>query len=648
MKFLKRIVGKNFKGRDFDRELNRVTLVTGDNFAGKTAVADLVRIVLLGYSPKHGKQAGRTFGFCGSPTGASWMSTSAVFSDGMNLSRRWELKKGSVKADTDAGEIVPPVLLDASEFLKKSGPEKIRYIFNLIDLQSLGFTPDTVTARLKKDVKVETPTEASEAALNSIVDDIHDAGLKMQSGNGSLQTWIEEIVEKLKERQSKAEGAAEDMAGTIQGLQQLQAAEGLPVVENVTAELEAARKAYQDALKIKQDLEKQNADFQSRSERRKNLSEKLKGLTDHSAELESTRTQQAGLIEATQAYVSATPEILPKKAAADSALNAIRQKIAEVSDQIGELSEELKKNLEGDCCPTCKSKGKAWKANLQKFVDGQVEELDKQIGKLQADKSEAERIAAELQGKLDESKRVDGVNDQKRAEAFSLGRKIKELEAKQNDFTNTKARLEELNDIGQPADPDAMAESGQAVEDAKAEVERLEEAERRQIAGMQDQKRAEEARQKHADKLIEIEVLKLCVKTIASLQKEITGKAFEGFMSKMNLIADGILPGKLVFHDGEIGYFAGASFAALPYFSGTEELLTFAGLSLTLAQSSPIKIVIMDELGRLKGPIKEKLVARMLELVKAGTIDQFIGIDVDKRDYVAFAMDQNFTLIEVQ
>ena len=46
-----KLTTKNWKGRDLDLALTPVTVVTGDNFAGKTSVPMAIRFALTGYLP---------------------------------------------------------------------------------------------------------------------------------------------------------------------------------------------------------------------------------------------------------------------------------------------------------------------------------------------------------------------------------------------------------------------------------------------------------------------------------------------------------------------------------------------------------------------------------------------------------------------
>jgi hypothetical protein len=90
---------------------------------------------------------------------------------------------------------------------------------------------------------------------------------------------------------------------------------------------------------------------------------------------------------------------------------------------------------------------------------------------------------------------------------------------------------------------------------------------------------------------------------------------------------DGILKGRLEFRDGEIGYVANGQWVTHDTFSGTEEALAYAGLAVALAQDSPFKLVLVDELGIIDPETRVAILERMGELVADGTINQFIGAD---------------------
>lgn len=67
---------------------------------------------------------------------------------------------------------------------------------------------------------------------------------------------------------------------------------------------------------------------------------------------------------------------------------------------------------------------------------------------------------------------------------------------------------------------------------------------------------------------------------------------------------------------------------SLDAFGGFEEQLAFAALSVAVSSDAEVKLVIMDELGRLDPMTKLVVWERMKQLIEAKVIDQFIGVDV--------------------
>jgi hypothetical protein len=104
--------------------------------------------------------------------------------------------------------------------------------------------------------------------------------------------------------------------------------------------------------------------------------------------------------------------------------------------------------------------------------------------------------------------------------------------------------------------------------------------------------------------------------------------AIKNLMATANLFTRCILKQPLDYRDGDIGYVEAGQWVSHECFSGTEEALAYAGLSVALAQSAPLKLVIIDELGIIDPPsLRRRIVDRMQELVTAGVIGQFIGAD---------------------
>jgi DNA repair exonuclease SbcCD ATPase subunit len=115
MKTIKSITATNFKGRSFAHELAPINIVTGPNDSGKTAVADAIRVGLLGYLPSLGKTAGATFQLAKGTA----MGVRVDMNGGGVVSREWEMKKGRVSSKgADSG--FPDMLFDLKPFFSLS------------------------------------------------------------------------------------------------------------------------------------------------------------------------------------------------------------------------------------------------------------------------------------------------------------------------------------------------------------------------------------------------------------------------------------------------------------------------------------------------------------------------------------------------
>jgi hypothetical protein len=641
MSYVKTIRATAFKGRSFEHELAPCTIIYGENCTGKTAVADALRILLLGYSPRHGSQNAKTWGFAGDPKGAISMSIHGELSDGLAISHGWSLHKGKLSHIYNPAEdqfpMIPTVAQDAREFLGLNGPAKVRFIFNQIDLPALGFTTQKVTARIKADVKVDAPDEDSEAALGQIIEDVEHLAGERDEYNWTYQEWVEKIILRIKEQKADADAVIADMAGTIQGLTQLRAQEGLAANVSVEKELAAAREKLQQAISRRQSLEKQSRDVTQAMDRREKIIKEAELLGDLSKEIADLEKNHADQITHLKKYLSDTPRLLAQVSPIDADVKMAEAITKQTGFEAKELAAKLEADLKRDACPYCKSKGKGWKTALKKNVVDQIADLEKKQDEWAEKLASAKDQIAKLQTLIDASKKRDAEIDQLRTANFEIGTKLNEMKRRNEAFKLAKARLEEMQQTFEQVAPEAIESAAQAGREAQAAVALLEDKERQRIAAMQDLKRAEEARQRHNQKRQETEVFRLALKTLAALQGEMMEAAFAGFMAKVNLFCDGILPGRLEYRDGEIGYFAGAAWVGINYFSGTEELLAFAGLSVALAGQSKIRLVMMDELGRVDRRRKQMIVARMLDLRDRGVIDQFIGIDVTDEAAKPFA-----------
>ena len=121
---------------------------------------------------------------------------------------------------------------------------------------------------------------------------------------------------------------------------------------------------------------------------------------------------------------------------------------------------------------------------------------------------------------------------------------------------------------------------------------------------------------------------------LAELLRTIQGEAVELAFKPMLEIANGLIAGvlktPLAYHSGEIGTWRGALWVGHRTFSGTEKAVAYAAIQAALASKSPIKIVILDELGRIGDRPLWQLLAAISQGIGFGMIDGFVGIDAGR------------------
>jgi hypothetical protein len=115
-------------------------------------------------------------------------------------------------------------------------------------------------------------------------------------------------------------------------------------------------------------------------------------------------------------------------------------------------------------------------------------------------------------------------------------------------------------------------------------------------------------------------------------RKKLLSDSVAPLLEKANAFIRPTLDMELCIEEGEIGFMA-ERFIPFVSLSGAQEIMAIAGLQLALSQDTKCRVVVMDELGRLHETTKKKLVDTIHELLKLGTIEQFVGCDVSPKGY---------------
>lgn len=230
----------------------------------------------------------------------------------------------------------------------------------------------------------------------------------------------------------------------------------------------------------------------------------------------------------------------------------------------------------------------------------------------------------------------------------TLGRRIAELTAKlgSNEAKEAAAALPTLAKDG--ADARTALDAAKTASDAaNAAV-----ASANVVFNRLLQERADEAARARAGEArdaakTEALVWKEVCAMLLELQAKLVDAAVGPLLEKMNDFCLGILLTPLVYKDGEIGRETPTGFASHRVFSGTEKALTYCAASIALAAGAPIKLAILDEMGRLDSKNKQTVVTNVLALITNGTLDQCVLVDTDPKAYANFEVNENFKLIKL-
>ena len=264
-----------------------------------------------------------------------------------------------------------------------------------------------------------------------------------------------------------------------------------------------------------------------------------------------------------------------------------------------------------------------------------------------SDRAQEEQRALIAERSLwDEIEQFSGQSECPTCGAEADGWKKKAVAALEKRIANVrKHSADTLNEIEKrelPAKPRKPEETGKAqaerIQQLQAELQVHQQAgsAQRRYADWRERSDSLESEASAATGLLE--VLKEAQKRLREWRDKLINEGVAGILAVANKFTAGLLDAPLEWH-AELGEFGrrkpGKGWVALDAFSGFEEQLAFAALSVAVASETKIKLVIMDELGRMTRENKNAVLARMVGLIKEGVIDQFIGVDVSFDDYAA-------------
>lgn len=626
MSYINRLRASGMTCGDFDHKLQPLTLIVGPNFSGKTSRLNAIRLALMGHLPELGKRPSDTLQLA---SGTS-LEVAVETSDGkkQGMTARKSGKKSDCDYFVEGLEGTPPVLLDPSTYFELGDKDRMRYVFGLADVEALGFGVERVLADLKA-VKVKDHSEGHQKALDTLVEAVSQSDFERHEAGQPIQEWIEALIADQQGKLRDAKKEADTHQATASGITSLAAAEDIGFTADQEKALAGVQKELAEVQKEVGELFARRAQLAKNVARRDELAGKLKTPGPKEEWINAKTAEIEALSKLVDGYQSKGPVLSADLKAKNETLRVLKAKVNTAADKASAIQREMEAVLKDECCPFCKSIGSDWK---KAFKESKNEEIQSAHTEMSVATGEIETLRPQIDiviEALNESCKADNAHSENRSNLETLRTKLRLALAEREKSALWRgelgslekaigtATLEHLDRLSADADRRTVEISGRHGE--------LERKQRRFIQHQQDEARRAQALQLAQECREKADVTKAAVGVLEALQTEMVKRAFGDIIARANDITDGILKTPLEFRDGEIGRYDAGKWISHRTFSGCEKAVTYAAISVALAKDAPVKIVMIDELGRMDFENREKLLVRMDALIKAGKIDQFIG-----------------------
>ncbi|MCI0410069.1 MAG: hypothetical protein L0191_16190, partial [Acidobacteria bacterium] len=122
---------------------------------------------------------------------------------------------------------------------------------------------------------------------------------------------------------------------------------------------------------------------------------------------------------------------------------------------------------------------------------------------------------------------------------------------------------------------------------------------------------------------------------LRELQASVSERALTSITTEAAKFTRGILRGELMVKDGDVGYIHPElnRWVSHETFSGTEQMVAYAGWGYALNRQAPLKIILLDEMGTVDPETRALVVERLVSLLTRGEIDQVIVADWSDESY---------------
>jgi hypothetical protein len=637
---LKKISAVAIKGRTFTLDLDDRTLLHGDNFVGKSARADAIRLALLGYLPELGKTPRATFGLCSGRE----MSVEAWFDDGSRIFRRWYLKGDAVKTE----ELLPPafdgnaelvaVMMSAEVYFGKTENERVNYIFANVPGLAAEHSADAIRANFAQSLYEVEGLDS--AAIDAVLARLDEARRAVEStpafAGWTPQLFVDCLADFVAEEAKTTKQSVAVFEKTVQGLSHLRTTAAESAAAADIAALDAEHKTLTNELTaLREEQARVRATQEQARASKRRRDEISRELAVRPSQL-AQRETRLNRIKAIEAELAALPEIPAAEVRAlEEELRTLELSHRDFTRQTSDAANAINANereLAGlnlkTVCPYCGAAGEGWKKIKAAEITSTLDGLKAKRTQLGAAADTALKAIGGLRAKVD------------RQLANSHARRTKEqaLAAERSAFEFVERTLAVLDEKQKQLDALPAATPDAAVDTATEKAGKVSV----RLAEIESVRRTHDGRKHELQRLAQSEekrdeaakgelVAKAAVKIVRELKAQLVEAAVKPILAIANGIFPDVLRHPLAYHDGEIGWWLDGAWVGHKTFSGTEKALAYAAIQTALSSRAPFRFMLLDELGVIRDANAQAFVDDVGRAIENGVLDQFVGVDIADR-----------------
>ena len=694
-KSISNIKGINIKSKaGFSHDLQPVTVITGPNARGKTAVVDAVKVAVLGYHPALGKQPGKSIALA--PDAAPVMEAAVRFSDGTGIERSFKRTASGAALKTVGDEIegLNPAQLHFEEFVNSKPTDRHAILSKLMGTVDIGKITGELTRKVaelglaKHPVKFVLDPNVTGNPLSPLVELVGEqakyVGQSVKQGRATLATLV---------------------AGEIPcAVNPVALADAQHAVLEVQRELGAADAASREIdRRMAEPMPQQPGAQPPRDEDMTEADLKFNELTDavnaididglKAAVAENQRELNAAMVEVsalsnrTRCEVEQPEEPDPEPNIVKDAKEGITelerqrdaaQETATIADQNAKTKNDAIQSIKSlGKCDRCGSTGKHLEValkSLEKEVTDEtakwtraVSDLNKIKQQIAAAKVLVEmiedvsaawaryrearaRVPAESELR-DASKRVDELQAKADAAQAALdaatetARKLAEQERAIERIAALNESWERFKQAkaARPTEAAAIAAHGRVTtartgaDAAAANLSAMRAMQAEHDKAVADQQRIADLTKESADNEATGKNLAALKTWVQQQERDATEAAMGPLLKLSGVFLDGIVNGSLAVQAHQLGIRRDGQFLPLEVLSGMECAAVAAACQAAMASTSSLRVVIVDELGRMRDEQAFRFWENCDRAVHHKIVDQVILVDPHSGRYPANA-----------